>query len=164
MKGGFLESLRRVQIAKYSIIYAVDPRITHKSYDFHWLMCHRGQTQMTKEKMLRQAHTYLLSKRSSVTWPRSHLEFHPASSVHSQPLSMLQRQNRGWFALRPPDAAMSSRPLVPWVSLDVPCGVAWGPMNRRSTSTSCSVLINLRPFDRNSTCRYLPEHLHMGSS
>lgn len=76
------------------------------------------QKQVTREKMLRQAHAYLLSKRSSVTWPRSHLEFHPPSSVSSQPLSELQRQDRSWFALRPPDAAMSSRPLLPWVSIN----------------------------------------------
>lgn len=70
---------------------------------------------MTKEKMLRQAHSYLLSKRSSVIWPRSHLAFHPATSVTCSPLPVLQRLDRKWFALRPPDAAMSSRPLLPWV-------------------------------------------------
>lgn len=68
--------------------------------------------------MLRQAHSYLLSKRSSIIWPRSHLAFHPATSVVCSPLPVLQRLDRVWFALRPPDAAMSSRPLVPWVSGD----------------------------------------------
>lgn len=65
--------------------------------------------------MLRQAHAFLLSKRSSVIWPRSHLEFHAATSIQCPSLPVLQRQDRGWFALRPPDAGMSSRPLLPWV-------------------------------------------------
>lgn len=71
--------------------------------------------QMTKEKLLRQAHSYLLSKRSSVIWPRSHLAFHSPTTVSCPTLSVLQRVDRRWFALRLPDAAMSSRPLVPWV-------------------------------------------------
>lgn len=73
-------------------------------------------SQMTKEKMLRQAHAYLLLKRSAVIWPRSHLEFYPPKSVPCPSLPTLQQQDRGWFALRTPDAAMSSRPLMPWVS------------------------------------------------
>lgn len=51
-----------------------------------------------------------------MVWPRSHLAFHPAPSVQCPPLPVLQLQDRAWFALRPPDAAMSSRPLLPWVS------------------------------------------------